>query len=120
MIGLSRVNSASNSRFYGPSKTVIVPAFRTLKLNTSIRGAASPALVSGRAPRFEAADKVAWNLGERVAHSPAALERIVLLARRGTPVLLRDVATVREGAMQRQGAVTRDGRGEVVSFDPLR
>lgn len=43
-------------------------------------GAASPVLVRGRAPRFEAADKVAWDLGDdHVAHSPAALERIVVL-----------------------------------------
>ncbi len=43
------------------------------------------------------------------------LEQIVLLARAGTPVLLRDVATVSVGAMPRQGAVTRDGNGERVS-----
>jgi cobalt-zinc-cadmium resistance protein CzcA len=43
------------------------------------------------------------------------LESIVLLARAGTPVLLRDVAEIRPGAMQRQGATTRDGKGEVVS-----
>jgi cobalt-zinc-cadmium resistance protein CzcA len=43
------------------------------------------------------------------------LENIVVLARAGTPVLLRDVATVRIGAMPRQGAVLRDGNGETVS-----
>ena len=42
-------------------------------------GAALPPLVEGRPPRFEAVDKVAWDLGERVAHAPAALDRIVLL-----------------------------------------
>lgn len=42
-------------------------------------GAPSPPLVTGRAPRFEAVDKVAWDLGKRVAHSPADLDRIVLL-----------------------------------------
>jgi cobalt-zinc-cadmium resistance protein CzcA len=45
----------------------------------------------------------------------ADLERIVVLARQGTPVLLRDVAQVRLGPMPRQGAVTRDGKGETVS-----
>jgi cobalt-zinc-cadmium resistance protein CzcA len=45
----------------------------------------------------------------------ADLERVVVLARAGTPVLLRDVAEVRIGAMPRQGAVTRDGKGETVS-----
>jgi cobalt-zinc-cadmium resistance protein CzcA len=43
------------------------------------------------------------------------LERIVVLARAGTPVLLRDVADVVIRPMPRQGAVTRDGRGETVS-----
>jgi cobalt-zinc-cadmium resistance protein CzcA len=43
------------------------------------------------------------------------LERIVVLARAGTPVLLRDVASVKRRGMPRQGAVTRDGKGETVS-----
>ncbi len=50
----------------------------------------------------------------RVA-KPAELENIVVAARGGTPVLLRDVATVRAGALQRYGATTRDGQGETVS-----
>lgn len=45
----------------------------------------------------------------------AELEKTVLLARSGVPVLLRDVASVHEGALPRQGAVLRDGRGETVS-----
>lgn len=45
----------------------------------------------------------------------ADLERIVVMARQGTPVLLRDVARVHAGPMPRYGAVTRDGKGEVVS-----
>ena len=47
--------------------------------------------------------------------SIADLENIVLLARAGTPVLLRDVASVVLHPMPRQGAVTRDGDGETVS-----
>ena len=43
------------------------------------------------------------------------LERIVLKARHGAPVYLRDVADVVIGAEPRQGAVSRDGRGEVVA-----
>lgn len=43
------------------------------------------------------------------------LEQIVLLARAGTPVRLRDVASVSERPLPRQGATTRDGKGEVVS-----
>ena len=42
-------------------------------------GAVPPPLLVGRSPRFEAVDKVAWDLDRWVAHSPAALDRIVLL-----------------------------------------
>ncbi len=43
------------------------------------------------------------------------IERIVLKASDGTPVYLRDIAEVVIGAEPRQGAVTRDGKGEVVA-----
>ncbi|MEW6758125.1 MAG: CusA/CzcA family heavy metal efflux RND transporter, partial [Acidobacteriota bacterium] len=39
---------------------------------------------------------------------------VPLLAKDGNPVYLRDVAEVRVGPQVRQGAVTRDGRGETV------
>ena len=43
------------------------------------------------------------------------LASIVLTAREGTAVYLRDVAEIKIGAKQRQGAVTRDAEGEVVA-----
>jgi hypothetical protein len=43
------------------------------------QGAPLPALVSKRSPRFEALDKIAWDLRDEIAHAPARLERIVLL-----------------------------------------
>jgi len=43
------------------------------------------------------------------------LEQIVVTSMAGTPVYLKDVATITEGPMLRQGAVTRDGKGETVS-----
>ncbi len=46
---------------------------------------------------------------------PADIEAVVVTAVDGVPVLVRDVAEVRTGAMPRQGAVTRDGRGESVA-----
>ncbi|MGD9904255.1 MAG: efflux RND transporter permease subunit [Vicinamibacterales bacterium] len=42
------------------------------------------------------------------------LERIVLTAHAGVPVLVRDVAAVEVAPMLRSGAVTRNGEGEVV------
>jgi cobalt-zinc-cadmium resistance protein CzcA len=53
--------------------------------------------------------------GQGRAESVEDLEKIVVLARAGTPVLLRDVARIALRPMQRQGATTRDGRGETVS-----
>lgn len=49
------------------------------------------------------------------AASERDLEQIVLASRAGTAIMLRDVARVGTGPMQRQGAVLRDGRGETVS-----
>jgi cobalt-zinc-cadmium resistance protein CzcA len=43
------------------------------------------------------------------------IENIVLEAKDGAAVFLKDVATVTLGGETRQGAVTRDGRGEVVA-----
>ncbi len=43
------------------------------------------------------------------------IERVVLSSHNGTPVYVRDVADVVIGAQPRQGAVTRDGKGEVVA-----
>jgi len=43
------------------------------------------------------------------------IEHVVLKARDGAPVFLREVADVVIGSEPRQGAVTRDGRGEVVA-----
>ncbi|MFH1231929.1 MAG: CusA/CzcA family heavy metal efflux RND transporter [Planctomycetota bacterium] len=43
------------------------------------------------------------------------LENIVLTAKNGTPVFLKDVALIKLGPETRQGAVTRDGQDEVVA-----
>jgi len=45
----------------------------------------------------------------------SSLQNIVLASRAGTPILLKQVATVSDQPMQRQGAVLRDGKGETVS-----
>jgi cobalt-zinc-cadmium resistance protein CzcA len=52
--------------------------------------------------------------GQGLARSAADLERIVVAAHKGTPIYLRDVAQVRQGAAIRLGGVTRDGKGEVL------
>lgn len=53
--------------------------------------------------------------GEGLVDSMADIEKIVLKARPdGTPVTVGNVARVREGAMLRIGAATKDGTGETV------
>jgi heavy metal efflux system protein len=42
------------------------------------------------------------------------IEKIVVKNNNGIPILIRDVATVGEGSAARYGAVTKDGKGEVV------
>ncbi|MEI6646348.1 MAG: CusA/CzcA family heavy metal efflux RND transporter [bacterium] len=45
----------------------------------------------------------------------ADIENVVLHAKDGTPVYLKDVAEVKIGPQTRQGAVTQDGKGETVA-----
>ena len=53
--------------------------------------------------------------GEALVSSLSDLEKIVLkTGADGTPVTVRSVALVREGAMLRIGAATKDGKGETV------
>ncbi len=47
--------------------------------------------------------------------SPAEIERVVVTTQGGTPVRISDIGTVQLGALPRNGAVTKDGKGEVVS-----
>ncbi len=54
-------------------------------------------------------------LGLGRALDTADLGNTVVLAHNGVPVLVRDVAQVRVGALPRQGAVTYDARGEAVA-----
>lgn len=44
----------------------------------------------------------------------ADIEKIVVKNNNGIPILIRDVAKVQEGSALRYGAVTKDGKGEVV------
>jgi len=57
----------------------------------------------------------AYLRGVGLLRDVADIERVVLKAHDGTPIYLRDVADVVIGAEPRQGAVTRDARGEAVA-----
>mgnify|MGYP001043532323 FL=1 len=52
--------------------------------------------------------------GVGLLQSVADIGAVVLDARGGTPILVRDVAEVRAGQAVRQGGAVKDGRGEVV------
>jgi cobalt-zinc-cadmium resistance protein CzcA len=52
--------------------------------------------------------------GEGLIGSLRDLEEIVVAVREGTPIRVREVARVIEGAMPRRGAATADGTGETV------
>jgi cobalt-zinc-cadmium resistance protein CzcA len=52
--------------------------------------------------------------GEGLIGSIRDLEEVVVTVREGTPIRVREVARVGEGAMPRRGAATHDGAGETV------
>ncbi|HWD42072.1 MAG TPA: CusA/CzcA family heavy metal efflux RND transporter [Fimbriimonas sp.] len=53
--------------------------------------------------------------GIGMLESPDDIGNIVVTAKNGTPTLIRSVATVQIGPEERQGSVSEDGKGEVVS-----
>lgn len=52
--------------------------------------------------------------GEGLARSIEDLEKIVVKTENNTPILIKDIATVRFGKAIRYGALTKDGKGEAV------
>jgi cobalt-zinc-cadmium resistance protein CzcA len=52
--------------------------------------------------------------GVGMASGISDLQNVVIKNRNGAPILVRDVATVREGIALRYGASTKDGNGEIV------
>ena len=60
-------------------------------------------------------DNLAYAIrGVGMANGIQDIENIVVKNRNGAPVLIRDVATVQEGTAIKYGAVTKDGKGEIV------
>ncbi|MFH2030102.1 MAG: CusA/CzcA family heavy metal efflux RND transporter, partial [Bacteroidota bacterium] len=54
-------------------------------------------------------------IGEGIAKTMSDIENIIVKSSNGTPIFVRDVAEVKEGAAIRQGAVTVNGKNEIVS-----
>ncbi len=60
-------------------------------------------------------DNLAYAIrGVGMANGIKDIENIVVKNRQGAPILIRDVATVQEGTAIKYGAVTKDGKGEIV------
>jgi cobalt-zinc-cadmium resistance protein CzcA len=54
--------------------------------------------------------------GQAMLRNIADIENVVIRkSENGSPILIRDVATVQYAPLTRQGSVTRDGRGEIVT-----
>jgi heavy metal efflux system protein len=53
--------------------------------------------------------------GVGLIQSSEDIEKIIIKAKDGTPVYLKDIADIGEGPETRQGAVTRDAKGEAVA-----
>lgn len=54
-------------------------------------------------------------VGEGLAKSITDIENIIVRAKEGVPIFVRDVAEVKEGAAIRQGAATLNGKTEIVA-----
>jgi len=54
-------------------------------------------------------------VGEGLAKTMGDIENIIVKSSDGTPIFIRDVAEVNEGAAIRQGAVTSNGKSEIVA-----
>lgn len=63
---------------------------------------------------IEAAGEATLIQGIGIVQRPTDIEQIVVTAQEGVPIRVRDLARVVEGREIRRGAVTADGKGEVV------
>src|SRR3989339_521110 len=54
-------------------------------------------------------------VGEGLAKTMSDIENIIIKSSEGTPIFVRDVAEVKEGAAIRQGAATLNGKTEIVA-----
>jgi heavy metal efflux system protein len=113
--GVTEVNS-----FGGEAKQyqVLVHPHRLLKFDLTLRDVVE-AIERGNANAGAGYIVKGWEqtyiLGKGIFASMEDIGRVVLKSQGGTPVLVRDVADVIDGAAVRQGAVTRDARGETVA-----
>ena len=116
--GLPGVNEVNSFGGYARQYQVIPKTNRLLKYGISLRQIMDAVIDNSgnEGGSFVVrGDEQSYVVSKGLARSIEDLETIVLKAEHGTPVLMRDVAKVEVGAMDRQGAITRDGKGEAVA-----
>ena len=101
---LKQYEVAVNPNTLNSSGVTITEIFEALEKNNQNTGGA-----------YIEKDQYAYFIrGVGMATGSKDLENVVIKNRNGAPVLVRDVATVREGIALRYGASTKDGKGEIV------
>ncbi|MCL4551080.1 MAG: CusA/CzcA family heavy metal efflux RND transporter [Bacteroidetes bacterium] len=113
--GLAEVNT-----FGGELKQyqLLIDPQKLLKFNISIRDvieAVSNNNANAPGAYIEHKQEQYVVVGEGIAKSMSDIENIIIKSTDGSPVFVRNVAEVKEGAAIRQGAVTLNGKAEIVS-----
>src|SRR3989339_656285 len=113
--GLAEVNT-----FGGELKhyQLLIDPQKLLKFNISIRDvieAVSNNNANAPGAYIEHKQEQYVVVGEGIAKSMSDIESIIIKSTDGSPVFVRNVAEVKEGAAIRQGAVTLNGKAEIVS-----
>jgi cobalt-zinc-cadmium resistance protein CzcA len=113
--GLAEVNT-----FGGELKQyqLLIDPQKLLKFNISIRDvieAVSNNNANAPGAYIEHKQEQYVVVGEGIAKSMSDIESIIIKSTDGSPVFVRNVAEVKEGAAIRQGAVTLNGTAEIVS-----
>ncbi|KAF0141816.1 MAG: cobalt-zinc-cadmium resistance protein CzcA [Stygiobacter sp.] len=113
--GLAEVNT-----FGGELKQyqLLIDPQKLLKFNISIRDvieAVSNNNANAPGAYIEHKQEQYVVVGEGIAKSMSDIESIIIKSTDGSPVFVRNVAEVKEGSAIRQGAVTLNGKAEIVS-----
>ena len=116
--GLAGVNEVNSLGGFVKTWEVAVRADRLVEFDLSVRDvveAVSAANANQGGGFIVRGGEQSWVVSRGLMDGPLDLRRTVIKSEGGTPVLLGQVADVREGALPRQGAVTRNGSGESVA-----
>ncbi|MBM4352853.1 MAG: efflux RND transporter permease subunit [Deltaproteobacteria bacterium] len=116
--GVPGVNEVNSLGGYVKTLEVAPRADRLVEFGLTVRDVVE-AVAAGNANEgggfIARGDEQSYVVSRGLLTGAGDLERTVVKSEGGTPVLLGQVADVREGSLPRQGAVSRDGKGEAVA-----